>query len=262
MRNLDLTNPDIFKTERIASLGAIIPIFFSLLGIALADAAAPSVPFIENPVTLFNCTILIAAFILIFLPKINKWGWETKHFGVSLFNLLSITLICLTPCLCIVFFSALPFPLRILVLTIYLAAHALWCRRFMSIYKEIYADSNTINLIYQEEHDAIYYMQKIDKAILDKKYKFTQIPKSWYFLVSNILSFFLLVFPGLVKTTTALPFIHSFLFINSFPISIMAVGLATKSGLVFYYYPAIIKKRTSKNTYVDMSSKLPKGEIF
>lgn len=254
MRNLNLTNPEIFRPARIVSIGALIPVFFSILGITLSNAAAPATPLAENPVALLNCLVLIIAFILVFVPRINNWGWNIRHFGVSLFNLSSITLIGLTPCLCIVFYSTLPAVIKILILIAYVAAHAIWCRRFIKIYKKVSGDSSIVSLIYEEENDAIYYMQKVDKYILEKKYKFIQIPKGQYFIASNIFSFLLLGFISLVKTTVGVPFIHVFLLINSLPISIMAAGLATKSWLVFYYHPSIIKKNTSKNIYVDMSS--------
>lgn len=261
MRNLNLTNPEIFRPARIASIGALIPVFFATLGITLANSAAPATPLFKNPIILLNCLVLITASILVFLPRLNNWGWNTKHFGVSLFNISSITLICLTPCLCIVFYSTLSAPIRILIFITCVAAHVIWCRRFIKIYKKVSGDSSIVSIIYEEEHDAIYYMQKIDKYILDKKYKFIQIPKGRYFIASNIFSFILLGFISLVKTTVGVPFIHVFLLINSLPISIMAAGLATKSWLVFYYYPSIIKRNTSKDIYVDMSSNSNNDEM-
>jgi hypothetical protein len=243
------------KPARLVSIAAIIPVFFSVLGMTLSNAAAPSTPFIENPITLLNCFILLSASILFFLPRVLKWGWDTKYFGVMLFHISSISLIFIVPCLCLVLYSTLTFYLRVSIFIIFGAIHAIWCRRFVNIYRKIYNDPMAINLIYQEENDAFYYMQRADKHILERKYKFLQLPKDRYFVISCIISFLLLGCMETIKGVTGLPFIHTFLLINTLPISIMAAGLVTKSWLVYYYYPLIIKRHTEKNIYVDMSGK-------
>jgi hypothetical protein len=237
------------------SLGAIIPIFFSLFGIALASTAAPSVSFTHNPIILLSIAILAASLCMVFLPRINNWGWETKYFGASLFHLASLIFISLIPCLCIVFYSKIFFPIRLLIFIFYIGIHAYWCYRFITLYSVISNDTNTMRALYEEEDAAIYYMQKLDKYLLEKKHKFIQIPKGRYFVFSNVLSFSLVGFIDLVQKVTDLPFIHTFFLVNTLPLTLMAAGLATRSVLVFYYYPMQLKKRTSKQVYVDVGSR-------
>jgi hypothetical protein len=243
------------KPARLVSTAAIIPIVFSLIGTALANDAAPSIPFTSNPLCLLNVIILAAAISMTFLSRLNNWDWDTMHFGASLFHFASVTLICLIPCLCVVFYSTLSTPAKAFIFIFYFVAHAAWCRRFIKVYRIIYNDPEAIKLLYQEEEDAIYYMQQTDKYFLEKKYKFDQSPKDRYFLISMLLSFSLLAFSDTVKATVGLPFIHIFFLIGTLPISMMTAGLVTRAWLVFYYYPMQIRQRTSKQIFVDMGSK-------
>jgi hypothetical protein len=222
---------------------------------ALAIDAAPSIPFTSNPLCLLNVAILAAAIGMTFLSRLNNWDWDAIHFGASLFHFSSVTLICFIPCLCVVFYSTLSAPIRVFIFIFYVVAHVVWCHRFTKLYRIIYNDPDVVKLLYQEEEDAVYYMQQTDKYLLEKKYKFSQSPKDRYFLISMLLSFSLLAFMDTVKTAVGLPFIHVFFLIGTLPISMMAAGLVTRAWLVFYYYPMQIRQRTSKQIYVDMGSK-------
>jgi hypothetical protein len=192
---------------------------------------------------------------MIFLPRANNWGWNTIHFGASLFHLSSITLICLVPCLCFLLYSSLPLLIRASIFFVYAASHVIWCSRFFKFYEKVNSEPDIASLLYQEEDDAIYYMQQVDKYLIEKKYKFRQSPKDRYFFVSALLAFLLLFFMNPMRTVVGLPFIHIFFLVSTFPISLMAAGFATRSWLIFYYYPKQMRRRTSKQTYVDMGSK-------
>jgi hypothetical protein len=237
------------KPQRIASSGAVIPLILGALGILLAKNAAPAVPFSENPLCLFNLLTMVFAVGMLLVPRIFGWGWESKYFGASLFNLGSLTLIFFTPYLCLIIYSQLSLPIKAVMLLSGIAAHIIWCRRFIIFYKEIDASK----FIYQEDGDAVYYMQRKDKNLIEKKFKFNQIPKGRYFLVFIFISLALTPFMATIRMATGIPFIHVFFSVGTIPISLMAAGLSTRAWLIFYYYPGKIQAATGKLVYVDMS---------
>jgi hypothetical protein len=255
LRDLDSINPQMVRPARLFGAGAIVPVAFSSIGSVLAQAAAPSIPITSNPLCLLNFLVLGATICMVILSKLNNWGWNVKYFGASLFHLASVTLIFLVPCFCLLLYSTAPIFLRIFIFSACIAVHVAWCYRFLKLYKKIYHDINVVNALYQEEDDAIYYIQKFDKYLLEKKYKFEQFPKNRYFLLSILLSLAILAFVEPVKTALGLPLIHIFFLVNTLPISLMAAGLVTRSWIIFYYYPMRIRKRTSKQVYVDMGSR-------
>jgi hypothetical protein len=252
LRDLDSINPQMARPASLITTAAIVPIGFSLIGATLGCSAAPSVPFTSNPICLFNIFIFGTTIWMICLSKWNNWGWNVKYFGASLLHLASVTLIFLVPCFCLLIYSTASLVLRCFIFFSCMAVHVIWCLRFQEIYRKIYDNINTVNTLYQEENDAIYYIQKYDKYLLDKKHTFKQFPDNWSFLSSILLSLSLVAFVEPLKNTLGLPFIHIFFLMTTLPISLMAAGLATRSWLIFYYYPMKIRKRTSKQVYVDM----------
>ncbi|MFL6673812.1 MAG: hypothetical protein ACJ8LG_11045 [Massilia sp.] len=232
-----------------------MPFVLSLVGLLLAHDAAPAIPFAENPISLFNGAVLVAACGLLVAPRILKWNWDVRYFGASLFHISSLTLLCTVPCLCLFLYGSLPFAVRAGVFSIYIAVHIWWSRRFILLYSPLAHDTALRDFLYQEEDDAVYYMQRADKQLMDKHWKFNQIPKDLYFGLGLLVSF--LILPGLRSLSAAvgLPVIHVYLLVSSPAISVMVLGLATKAWLVFYYYPAKITKKTGKRVFVDMTGK-------
>jgi hypothetical protein len=255
LRDLDTTNPAFAKPERFASLGAILLLIFSAFSLALAEEAAPSVPYSENPILLFLSLILAIGSGLLCVPRIFRWNWDAKYFGVTLFQISSIALMCLVPCFCVVAYSKLPIGVRLGVLFMYTGIHVAWCWRFVVFYSKITNDITLRRLLYQEEADAVYYMQRGDKHLLETQYKFHQLPQDRYFVIFMLLAFALVPIMDKVRAVVGLPFTHIFLMIGTLPISLMGVGFAARGWLVFYVYPREIKKATGKRVYVDMSGK-------
>jgi hypothetical protein len=244
------------KPLRIASGGAIIPLTLSALSILLARNAAPDVPFNHNPVCLLGALVAILAFGMLLIPRLFKWGWESKYYGASLFNLGSITLIFLSPYLCLVIYGKLSLTMRAAIFFSGLIAHILWCRRFVIFYRTV-KNTEASQMIYQEDTDAVYYMQQVDKYVMEKEFNFHQFPSGRYFLLFGALAFFMIPFMGSIISVTGVPFMHAFFIVGTIPISLMAAGISTRAWLIFYYYPMKIKSVTGKKVYVDMSASAP-----
>jgi hypothetical protein len=243
------------KPARLASIGAFLPLVFSLLGIALAHGAAPTVALSKNPIIIFLCLIIASSCVMVAVPRAFSWDWETKYFGVSVFHLGSVALLGLVPFFCLVLYAQLPVAARICLLLVNVVLHAAWCHRFIRYYQKINGDDHFRRCLYQEDEDAVYYMQRGDKHLFEKHCKFNQIPEDRYFGTSLLLSFSLVPIMGTVKEVVGLPFVHSFLIIGALPISLMGAGLAIRGWLVFYFYPIQIRKITGKRVYVDMGGK-------
>jgi hypothetical protein len=241
------------KPARIASTGSIIPLTFSVLSILLARNAAPGVPFDQNPVCLLGALVAVLAFGMLLIPRLFKWGWESKYYGTSLFNLGSLTLIFLSPYLCLVIYGKLSITVKAAIFFSGVTAHIIWCRRFVIFYRKV-KNTGASKLIYQEDTDAVYYMQQADKYVMEKEFKFNQFPSGRYFLLFSGLAFFMMPFMDSIRSVTGIPFMHVFFIVGTMPISLMATGISTRAWLIFYYYPMEIKSATGKQVYVDMSS--------
>jgi hypothetical protein len=243
------------KPCRFASMTAFLTLFFSSFSLALADGAAPSVPFLENPILVVLSVLIVIGILLLCVPRLFRWNWEAKYFGVTLFHTGSIAFMCLIPCICVVLYSKLPIALRLGVFLAYFTIHIKWCWRFVVFYRKIFNDTELRGLLYQEDADAVYYMQRGDRNLLDTQFKFHELPRNRYFVIFLLMAFALFPIMGTVYKVFGLPFTHIFLMIGTLPISLMGVGFAARGWLVFYYYPYQIKKQTGKHVYVDMSGK-------
>lgn len=255
MRNLDLTNPQMAKPSNLVPKGAAIPIVFALIGMTLASDAAPSVPFFSNPVFWLNFLVVGATLCLTAFSVLNRWDWNVKYFGSLLFHIASVSLIFVSALLCVFFYSRFSFFANICLVLSGLIAHIIWNFRFIKIYRKIYNDKEIFNKIYEEEEDAIYYMQQIDKKILQKKFHFNQFPSNLFFIIFMFLALPLLMLMGPVTKLTGMPFIHLFFLVTTLPISLMSTGLATRLWLIYYFYPRKLSARTLKPVYIDMSGK-------
>lgn len=154
----------------------------------------------------------------------------------------------------IVFFSSLPSAARVLLFASYTTSVFWWCRRFVIHYRFVFANGELRNGIYQEETDAIYYLQQKDKILLEKKRKVEQFPSSFFFIFFMACAFLTIPFAAKLSTWVGTSFILIFLTIATLPIVLMCSGLAVRGYLVFYYYPWRLKRQTGKDVYVIMGS--------
>jgi len=226
-----------------------------MLSLALAHGAAPAIPYFENPIIFVISIVLFVSCVMILVPPICDWGWEAKYFGTTVVGIGSVALLFLVPCLSLVLWGNPPVIARIFLFSLLIAIHLAWCRRLVTFYRRINSDTESYRLIYQEEHDAVYYMQRGDIFLLEKRNSFNQIPKDRYFALFLLTSFFLVPFMDAATAQLGIPFVHIFLIVGALPVSLMAVGIATRGWLVFYFYPMQIKKLTGKRVYVDLSGR-------
>lgn len=253
MRTLDATNPIQFKPGKFAGVGAVLPILLSLICLPLVLAVDPDTPPLRNPIILALAAILAASCFMLVWPSVFKWDWRTKYFGVLSLYLGSVPLIGFVPCVCIVFYGSGAFAVRACLLLIYGTLHVIWCRRFVVAYSDAIKSAQLRSLIYQEDADAVYYMQRGDRLLLEKELKFKQIPGGSYFLIFISAAVALTLLQSWVRTVFGVPFFHVFLLVSMLPVSLTFSGFAVHGLLVFYLYPAKIERASGKRVYVDMS---------
>lgn len=230
-----------------------MPFFSGLGGWALASGAAPNIPTVDNTVAGFSVGLVLLSLLFAPVPWVFKWGWHSRYFGAVAPLLGSAALSALIPLFCIAFYGRLPFWVSGCLIFLEVGLIVWWCRRFVVFYRRIFADNRLFRSIYEEEDDAVYYLQRVDKWAMDK-FKFAQMPSSSMLLVPMILAFLLAPFMNSVTRFTGVPFTHVFLSIAGIPIVLLCLGLATRGYLIFYYYPAKIKRATGKDVYIDMAS--------
>lgn len=240
-----------------ASLSAFIPFIMSCSAIALTVGAAPDLPFFSNPLSVFFLMLSITSLLMVVVPRLLKWGWEASYFGVSLLCVGSAAIFGGVPWLCLLFFGAQPLLVRVGLFVVYGCCLLMWCHRFVSYYRKMYSDDRTRSLIYEIDNGVPFYMQKGDKGLAERL-KFQQAPSNALFLVCMTTGVALLLFIKPVTEIIGLPFVHIFLGVAAIPIDMLALGQALRAWLIFYYYPAKMKKITGHRVYVDMGTK-PSG---
>jgi hypothetical protein len=255
LRNLDKENPLFARPQSVAPIGAVLPFILGGMCALLASEATPHIPISGNPLALFCICLSVASLISALMPKIFGWDWRTKYFGFSTVYLASASLLGVIPLLCIVLYSSLPLWARLSLLCGYAGTIILWCRRFVLFYRRVCSNKVLRDILYVEDIDAVYYSQKNDNWLIEKKFKLKQFPSNIVILISLGLAFILVPFIHAVKDIVGLPFPHMFLTVGSFPVIMAVLGLAMRGYLVFYYYPWKIKKETGKEVYVDMVTK-------
>jgi hypothetical protein len=109
-------------------------------------------------------------------------------------------------------------------------------------------------MLFEEDSDAIYYMRKSDNFLLEKHFKFSQMPRDRDFVLFIILALLTIPIMDAASSFIGVPFVHIFLMIAMLPVSWMSIGLAFRAYLIFYFYPMRIKKATGKSIYVDLGS--------
>lgn len=253
MRALDLTNPEVLRPSKFASLSACAPLLCALFAAPLAYGAAPEIPFFENPILVALLVLGLVFLTMIIVPIVFHWDWRACYYGFSLLYLAGLSLLAITPLLSVVLYGRAPIAGISIIFILYALTHYFWCRKFVRLYTQVFENDALRKVIYQEEHDAVYYMRRGDEFLLDKHFKFSQMPPDWCIAIFMILGFAMIPVMGVVTDFFGVPFLHAFLLIVMIPISCMGVGIAVRGYLLFYLFPAKIKKLTGKSVYVDVA---------
>jgi hypothetical protein len=261
LRNLEKENPTYARPQNVALIGAFLSFTIGGMCMVIANEATPHTAFLDNPLTLFCIFVSVASFAFALIPKIFNWGWKARYFGISMIYLTSVSLLGLIPWLCIVLYSAQHLWMRLIILVGYAVPIILWCRRFAKFYAKIFANQVWHDFIYREDTDAVYYMQKNDNWLVEKRYKLAIFPSGIATVAPVALAFVLVPFIKIVNSQTGLPFAHTFLSVAGLPIIMTFLGLGMRGFLVFYYYPWKIKQATGKDVYVDMVTKTTPPKI-
>ena len=255
MRNLSESNPSISTPKYTFWMGLGLAFFSGLIGWAFGKGAGHGDIFSENIIEmsgLFLCSLAVLASLI---PLIFKWDWKSKYFGAVCFPFSTVSLIGLYPAICFYYYGTCSIYIRIFFLLANMGLIFWWCRRFFVLYKKIMANPEFFSLLYAEEADAYYYLQKNDVLLIEKKLHVAQFPTgilTWGPMLSAI---FLLPFSSAVSKFAGIPFIHIFLAIFALPIELMCLGFVSRGFLIFFYYPNFLYRRTGKSVYVDLTSK-------
>jgi hypothetical protein len=234
---------------------ALLPIMMTGMCAVIAADVTPNQSISTNVISQICLVLCLISFALMFVPILFRWDWKAQFFGAGLVYSGAFALIGLIPWACILVYSSLPIWSRIVIFLAYAVPIVLWCKRFITLYRNIFQNEDTRNIMYCEEENAVYYLQKGDIWLMEKKFKFRQIPPSYLFLVAILLAFLCVPFARVLSRALVMPFPHILLTAMSLPIVLMCTGLATRACLIFYYYPWRIKRATAKDVYVDMSTK-------
>jgi hypothetical protein len=255
LRNLESINPALLRPSRLSSVSACIVLVLTLLSAPLAYGGAPDIPFSKNLIVLLLSLVLAISSILALVSAIFRWGWKARYYGFSFLCAAGISFLGFVPLLVAVLYGNAPYWAKLIIIFIYGISHYLWCRKFTRLYKDIFHDENLRATIYEEEGDAIYYMRRGDEFLLDKHYKFSQTPRDRYFVMFIVTALLMAPMMQVISNFLGIPFVHIFLLVAMLPVSWMGIGFAVRGFLIFYLYPAKIKKATGKDVFVDLSSK-------
>lgn len=255
MRDLDAINPTILRPSKFASISVGMLFLFVLISVPLAYGAAPSIPLAENALVLLMGGVLALSSILAFLSVVFRWGWKAKYYGVFSLAVAGISFMGIVPCLAALLYGGAPYWVRVGIILFYIISHFFWCRKFFVLYRNVFNDTSLRSVVFEEEEDAVYYMRRGDNFLLEKHFKFSQTPRDRDFLLYMALALLMIPIMDIARTFLGLPFVHIFLIVAMLPVSWMSIGLAFRVYLIFYFYPARIKKATGKDVYVDLASK-------
>lgn len=254
LKDLDSINPAFMRPSRFSRIGALGALLLALVSIPFAYGPVPNVPLERNPIILVLLVIFAISIGLLFIPSFMKWDWRAKYFGCSALCMVSFAFFTVIPCLVLCLYGKAPFAVNVMVIVVYGVSHILWCKKFFNIYSHIYENAELRDIVYPEDADAIYYSQRGDKYVLEKVLRFSQAPHDRYFVGSIMLACLLIPIMNELKELMGIPFPHIFLIIGGLPVSLMFAGLAIRSYLIFYKYPAKMKKASGKEVYVDLVS--------
>lgn len=255
MRNLDEENPTFASPRNLAPVGAMLLFLLGAIGAALVSEATPHRPWTDTPLSIFCVCLCPVALVSAWLPRVLNWDWRAKYFGFNTLYFSSMSLLGLIPWLCLLLYGSFALWEKLALFILYLAPTIWWCHRFITYYQGVFADHDLRRALYIEESDAVYYCQKNDNWLVERKHKFKLYPSNVLVITPMILAFLLVPWMREVKLYFGLPFPHVFLTLSSLPLVMMVFGLTIKSYLTFYHYPQKIKSETGKDVYVDMVSK-------
>lgn len=255
MRDLDRINPEIALPRNFCSIGAALPLIMTGIGAALASGATPRLSILENTLAV-ACLFGVAVSCTLFLvPIVFKWDWQAKFFGVASLYFVGPALLGVIPWLCVVLYSALPLWIRVGFFCGYALPIICWCRRFIELYRKIYSNPDMRDILYSEGEDAVYYQQKGDLWLMERKFKFRQTPSEVSFVVAIVFAALSIPFASRLTHIIGLPYVHIFMATMGLPIIMMSLGIVTRGYLIFYYYPWKIRRSLRKIVYVDMDAK-------
>lgn len=259
MKNLDALNPSFARPNAFISTGSLLPLLTSLVGVGFAAGAAPDLAVLHNPVVLFCLAICIASCAMLIIPRVMRWDWRAGYFGFSLLYILSISLIGGIPWLCLLVFSSAALWLRSLLFALHALTLLWWASRYVAVYAKVFASDELRPNVYLEEDDCIYYLQKGDRMVLDKVFKFKEFPPTLFIVATLAAACASMLYAGDLVAFFGLPYAHIFLAIFAVSVNMIGVGFAARGWLVFYKYPRLLRRQTGKQVYVDMASK-PAGK--
>ncbi|WP_159696253.1 hypothetical protein [Massilia sp. 9I] len=232
-----------------------MPVLISLVCLPLAYGAAPRIPLMGNLVAQLLFLVLATTLILAFFALALRWGWQARYYGISIIFGASISLFSVVPLLTLVIYGSLVQWLKVSLLVLQVISHVVWCRKFSVLYKNVFENDALCKVMYEEESDAVYYMRNGDQYLLDKYFKFSQMPPDRYFAIFIVLALALVPMMGSVRDFAGIPFPHVFLAVAMVPVSWMSFGFAFRGYLVCYRYPAKIRRATGKEVLVDAASR-------
>lgn len=255
MRDLDSINSAFLTQKQILYVSAFLLFAMSSLGFPLAYGVAPNVPAVKNPIVLLVFAGMGSSIILAMGASFLRFGWRAEFYGMSFLCFASVSFLGVVPVFAVVLYGGAPYSVKAIIILIYGATHWLWCRRFLILYEQVFGDEDLRRVVYEEDADAIYCIRAGEKFILNKYYKFSQMPRDRYFAGSVCVGILMIPIMKPVCAFIGAPFVHIFLIITALPISCMSLGCALRGFLIFYLYPAKLKRTTGKNVYVDLISK-------
>jgi hypothetical protein len=255
LRNLDSINPVLLRPSKLSSISACIVLVLTLLNVPLAYGGAPGIPFFKNLIVLLLAIVLAISSILAVVSAIFRWDWKARYYGFSFLCAAGISFLGIVPFLVAVLYGKAPYWTKLVIILIYGISHYLWCRKFTRLYKQIFDNENLRATVYEEEGDAIYYMRRGDEFLLDKHYKFSQVPRDRYFIIFIFVALLMAPTMQTINAFVGIPFVHVFLLVAMLPVSWMGIGFAVRGFLIFYMYPTKIKRATGKDVFVDLGSK-------
>lgn len=254
MRDFEKINLEAAFPPNLLLFGLILPPVFLGMGTAFIEGITPTIPFLQNYLSQFLFYGLILLSIFGIVPKLFKLGWRTICGAIGMLQLSTVAFMHWVPLLSLVFFSRVPHGIGLPFLLLNIGVTWWWCRRFVRFYRFIYQTPELWQCLYEEEDDAVYYMQKGDVALFEKKIKLAQLPPNWAFVLIGAMIIPITILLPVLTRWTGLPFTHIFLSI-CLPLSLMIAGVTTRGYLIYFYYPWLIKRKTGKNVYIDMGSR-------
>jgi hypothetical protein len=260
LKNLDLINPAFVKPRNFCALAALLPLFSSLIGLGFIDGATPELRALDNPVAIFFMALAGVSLMMVFLPRLLNWGWTTTYFFIGILELGSTILMFGISWLCLLLYSSLPLSYRTLIFAGYMLVIFLPSRKIVKMYMEIKNDQRLFDYIYENLDGEIYYLQKNDIYLFEKKYKLSLPPSPNHLITWGLLWLSSVPFASMISRYIGLPYPHIFIGLLSTPINMMILAIVVRGTFVYYYLPRTLRKKGS-TVYVDISTRTKLAKI-